>query len=110
MPITARRIFAGRATNLEGTIISLDTGRQATLQMHGGPLLSSRMRYAVEPVGPDQCVVTYTGDAKLRGLLRLLDPVLPALGRRLTRNNLHRLQRRIAAGIPPTSDEPTPAG
>jgi hypothetical protein len=108
MPILARRIFAGRETLLDGTIVSLDPGRQATLELRGGPIAMARACYAVDPAGPERCVVTYTGDTELRGPLRVFTPILPALGRREINKNLRRLQRRIAAGIPPTSAEPTP--
>lgn len=106
--VSARRLYAGKEAVLRGRIVSLVPGREATMELDGGPLQGTRATYAVAPLTDGSSVVTYIGEVGLRGPTRLLAPVVPFLGRRETRKNLRRLQRRIAAGIPPTSDEPTP--
>ncbi|HEX6868862.1 MAG TPA: SRPBCC family protein, partial [Candidatus Limnocylindrales bacterium] len=103
-PITARRVFGGIQTTLEGEIVRLEPGRAATMELRGGPLGTTRVRYAVEPRSTATSVVTYSAEVDLRRPLRILGPLVPLLGRREARGNLRRLQRRIAAGIPPTSN------
>jgi hypothetical protein len=101
--IVTRRVFAGRQTRLEGEIVGLEVGHQATMRLTGGPLDAVEVRYAVEPLDDHRSVVTYEGTGSLRGPLRLLHPLLPTIGRAETRRNLAKLGRRIDAGIPPTS-------
>ena len=102
--ITARRTFGMIETTLEGEIVHLEPDRAATMELRGGPLGPTRVRYAVEPRSAATSVVTYSAEVDLRGCLRLLGPLVPLLGRREARGNLRRLQRRMAAGIPPTSN------
>jgi hypothetical protein len=106
--ITARRVYAGRETRLEGQIRSIEPGRSATLALRGGPHIESLVTYAVEPLDEGRSRVTYSATGRLRGPLRLLQPILPAIGRAEARKNLARLERRIIAGIPPRSETPTP--
>jgi uncharacterized protein YndB with AHSA1/START domain len=106
--ISARRVYAGRETHLEGEIRDIEPGRSATLALRGGPHVESLVTYAVEPLGEGQSRVTFSAEGRLRGPLRLLQPILPAVGRAEARKNLARLERRIKAGIPPRSEAPTP--
>lgn len=106
--IAARRVYGGVETAVSGTVVEYEPGRQATLELTGGPLRATRVRYAVEPTTATTSVVTFSGTVDLRGPMRLLEPLVPLMGRRQTRQNLARLRRRIAAGIPPRSDLPTP--
>jgi carbon monoxide dehydrogenase subunit G len=106
--ITARRVYAGRETQLSGEVVAIEPGRSATLSLRGGPHVESRVTYAVEPLGEARSRVTYSATGHLRGPLALLQPILPAVGRAEARKNLARLERRIAAGIPPRSTAPTP--
>jgi hypothetical protein len=106
--VTARRIYAGRETRLEGSVVAFVDGRSATLALHGGPHVGSRVTYEVDPIAAGSARVTYRATGQLRGLLRLLEPMLPLVGRAEARKNLVRLRRRIAAGIPPKADTPTP--
>jgi hypothetical protein len=108
MRFTARRIHAGKATHLDGNVRLVEEGRSMTAALRGGPLLESLVTYSVDPVGADRCRVTYSATGRVRFPLNLLDPVFPALGRAETRKNLARPRRRILAGIPPTSNVPTP--
>lgn len=108
--IAARRVYGGVETALTGTIVEYEPGRQATMELSGGPLRATRVRYAVEPTTATTSVVTFSATVDLRGPMRLLTPLVPLMGRRQTRQNLARLRRRIAAGIPPRSDLPTPSG
>jgi hypothetical protein len=106
--ISARRIYAGRETRLNGVISAFEDGRSATMSLRGGPLAESLVQYAVEPIDADHSLVTYSARGSLTGPLRLLHPILPAIGRAETRKNLASLNRRIEAGIPPRSNAPTP--
>ena len=106
--VTARRVYAGRETRLEGPVVEFVDGRSATIALSGGPHVESRVTYEVEPTASGRSRVTYRATGQLRGPLRLLDPILPAVGRAEARKNLVRLRRRIAAGIPPDADTPTP--
>ena len=106
--VFARRIYAGRETQLSGSITAFEDGRSATMALRGGPHDESIVQYAVEPIDADRSLVTYSAWGNLGGPLRLLHPILPAIGRAEARKNLVRLKRRIDAGIPPRSDSPTP--
>jgi hypothetical protein len=106
--LSARRVYAGREATLEGTIVALDPGRSATIELRGGPLVLASATYSIDPTGPSTSLVTYTGSVQLRGLARLVTPLVPLMGRRQVETNLRRLERRIANGIGPTEDVPTP--
>ena len=108
MRFTAGRIYAGKATHLDGDVRIVEEGRSMTAALRGGPHIESLVTYSVDPIGADRCRVTYSATGQMRFPLNLLDPVFPALGRAETRKNLARLRRRILAGIPPTSNTPTP--
>ena len=108
--IAARRVYGGVTSDLTGTIVEYEPGRQATMELTGGPLRATRVRYAVEPATATSSVVTFSGSVDLRGPMRLIEPLVPLMGRRQAQTNLARLRRRIAAGIPPRSDLPTPPG
>ncbi len=108
MRFTAGRIYAGRATHLDGDVRIVEEGHFLTAALRGGPHVESVVTYTVDPVGVDRCRVTYSATGRLRFPLSLLDPLFPAIGRAETRKNLARLRRRILAGIPPTSNAPTP--
>lgn len=108
MRFTAGRIYAGKATHLDGDVRIVAEGRFLTAALRGGPHVESIVTYTVEPVGEERCRVTYSATGRLRFPLNLLDPIFPAVGRAETRKNLARLRRRILAGIPPTSNTPTP--
>lgn len=106
--LRAQRVYAGRPAMLEGTIVDVEPGRRATMELRGGPLELVVATYAVDPTGDATSIVSYTATIRLRGLMRVLAPLVPLMGRIQIEKNLRRLQRRIAAGIPPTSDAPTP--
>lgn len=106
--LSARRVYAGREARLAGTVVALDPGRSATIELRGGPLELARATYSVDPSGPSTSLVTYTGSVRLRGPARLVAPLVPLLGRRQVGKNLRRLERRIASGIGPTENVPTP--
>jgi hypothetical protein len=106
--IMARRVYGGRESIVRGVISEYHPGRSETMALEGGPLRQASVCYAVEPLTARTSLVTYSASGSLRGPLRLLDPLAPAMGRNQTRINLARLQQRIAAGIPPDSSEPTP--
>jgi hypothetical protein len=92
----ARRVYGGRETTLEGVITEWDEGRSATMSFTGGPLAQSLVTYAVDPIGPNASVVTYTAEGTLVGALRILTPLMPAVGRVVARNNLRRLEDLLA--------------
>ena len=106
--LSVRRVYAGREARLEGTVVALDPGRSATIELRGGPLELARATYTVDPTGPSTSLVTYAGSVRLRGAARLVGRLVPLLGRRQVGKNLRRLERRIASGIGPTENAPTP--
>jgi hypothetical protein len=103
--IHARRIYAGRETELRGEITDFEDGRRAAMDLRGGPISESRVEYAVEPSGPSASVVTYSAEGQLRGALRFPNPLLPAIGRAEARKNLRSLWRRILAGVDPQFEQ-----
>ena len=105
---TAGRIYAGKATHLDGDVRIVEDGHFLTAALRGGPHVELIVTYAVDPVAPDRCRVTYSATGRMRFPINLLDPIFPAVGRAETRKNLARLRRRILAGIPATSNTPTP--
>ena len=104
----ARRLFAGRETNLGGAITAYEDGRSATMTLRGGPVDETIVAWTVEPIDGARSLVTFTASVRIKGPLRLFSPILPAMGRVEARKNLAKLKRRIGAGIPPRSDSPTP--
>lgn len=105
--ILARRIYAGRETQLTGRIVAFVDERSATMSLRGGPLDEALVEYAVEPIDDGRSVVTYRGHGQLIRPLRFLEPILPAIGRADARRNLVRLQRLIDGG---TGGGTVPAG
>jgi hypothetical protein len=95
--ITALRDFGGRVSTLHGVITDWQEGRSATMSLAGGPLRESRATYSVEPMGPNSSTVTYATEAQLVGVLRILTPLMPLLGRAVARNNLRRLEEYLAS-------------
>lgn len=102
--IQARRAYGGRESTVVGAISAYERGRSATMTIRGGPVAVSHSEYAVDALGGDRCRVTFRVRASMRGPARLLHPILPAIARPGVRRNLARLQQRVMAGIPPTSD------
>lgn len=95
--ISAQRDFGGRVTTLRGLITDWQDGRSATMSLAGGPLRESWATYAVEPLGPSSSVVAYATEAQLAGPLRILNLLMPLLGRAVARNNLRRLEEFLAS-------------
>jgi hypothetical protein len=102
--VMARRVYAGRETRLTGEIVAFEDGHHAAMRLTGGPLEVVEVCYAVDAIDDHRSVVTYEGTGSLRRPLRLLHPLLPTLGRAVTRRNLAKLGRRIDAGIPPAAE------
>ena len=94
----ARRRYGGREAMVECRIIEWVDGAAATMELAGGPVARATARYAVEPSGPDACLVTYTGGGDLRGPMALLTPLVAVMGRRQIRANVRRLERMLADG------------
>lgn len=92
-----RRIYLGRETLIEGRISAWENLRGATMALRGGPLHHASVRYAVEPARSEQTVVTYTAEAELRPALKVLTPLMPALGRAGAKQNLATLKRLLEA-------------
>jgi Polyketide cyclase / dehydrase and lipid transport len=106
--IEARRVYGGRVSVVQGVISAYEPGRAATMAITGGPVAVGHSQYAVHPIDDERCQVVFSVRATMRGPMRLLHPILPAIGRSGVRRNLARLRRRVLAGIPPGSDMPTP--
>jgi hypothetical protein len=95
--LVARRVYAGRETLVECRITDWEELRGATMALRGGPLRHASVRYAVEPVSSEQTIVTYTAEGELSFPLRLLTPLMPALGRAGARRNLVNLKQLLEA-------------
>ena len=92
----ARRRYGGREATVACRIIEWVDGSAATLELVGGPVARATARYAVEPSGPDACLVTYTGAGDLGGPMALLTPLVAVMGRRQIRANVRRLEQLLA--------------
>jgi carbon monoxide dehydrogenase subunit G len=95
--LVVRRVYVGRETRVECRITDWEELRGATMSLHGGPLQHASVRYAVEPAGSDQTVVTYTAEGELHPALKILTPLMPALGRAGANKNLANLKRLLEA-------------
>jgi carbon monoxide dehydrogenase subunit G len=95
--LVVRRVFLWRETLIEGRISAWEELRGVTMALRGGPLRLAAVRYAVEPAGSGQTVVTYTVEGELRPALKVLTPLMPALGRAGTKQNLATLKRLLEA-------------
>jgi carbon monoxide dehydrogenase subunit G len=101
--LLVRRRYAGRETRVECRITDWEELRGATMSLRGGPLRHASVRYAVEPAGSEQTVVTYTAEGELRPALKVLTPLMPAVGRAQARQNLVNLKRLLEATGPDAS-------
>lgn len=93
--LVVRRVYFGRETQVECRITDWEELRGATMALHGGPLQHASVRYAVEPAGRDQTVVTYSAEGELHPALKILTPLMPALGRAGATKNLANLKRLL---------------
>ena len=93
--LVARRVYAGRETNVDCRILDWQADRSVTMEILGGPTRRAVATYEVEPIGDDACRVTYTVDGEMRRGMGWLTPVIPRMGRRLVRTNLVSLGRRL---------------
>jgi len=91
----ARRRYGPRVSLVDCRITDWQDGRSATMAIQGGPLRTGLVTYAVEPDGAGRCIVTYHAEGELRGAIRLLAPLMPAIGRAQSKRNLERLKRRL---------------
>ncbi len=107
--IVARRQYGGRESTVAGRIVRWEAGRSAAMELGGGPLSDVVVEYSVDPIDHRRSLVAYRAEGRLGGALRLLQPLVAALGRREARRNLASLRARIDAGIPPRSTA-TPHG
>ncbi len=95
--LVARRVYVGRETLIECHITDWEELLGATMSLRGGPLRHASVRYAIEPAGIDQTVVTYTAEGDLRPALQVLTPLIPAMGRAEAKKNLAMLKRLLEA-------------
>jgi carbon monoxide dehydrogenase subunit G len=99
--LIARHTYFGRETLIECRITDWEELRGATMALRGGPLQNASVRYAVEPAGGEQTAVTFTAEGELIPKLRLLTPLMPAMGRAGAKTNLTNLKRLLETpGIP----------
>jgi hypothetical protein len=106
--IAADRRYGRTLATVDGEITAFEPGRSATMTVVGGPLRVSQATYSVDPIDANRSRVTFSVRASMRGPMRILHPLLPAIGRRGVRQNLVRLRRRVDAGVDPRSDARTP--
>ena len=95
--LIARRVYLGCETLVECLITEREELRGATMALQGGPLRHASVRYAVEPAGSEQTVVTYAAEGELCLALKVLTPFMPALGRAEAKQNLTNLKRLLEA-------------
>ena len=93
--LAVRRVYFGRETLVECHITNWEELRGMTVSLWGGPLRGGWFRYAVEPAGDGQTLVTYTAEGELIPALKFLTPLAPALGRANQRRNLAKLKRLL---------------
>jgi hypothetical protein len=79
--LLARRVYAGRETNVDCRILDWQADRSVTMEILGGPTRRAVATYEVESIGDDACRVTYTVDGEMRRGLGWLTPVIPRVGR-----------------------------
>lgn len=99
----ARRVYGGRATNVDCRMTDWQEGRSVTMEIRGGPIRRASVRYEVEPTGDRTSRVTYSVRGEMRLLLVWLTPLIPAAGRSLVRSNLARLERLVQDAAEDTS-------
>lgn len=89
--------FLGRRLVTSGEVTASEAGRMVAFRglMAGTPVSSSR---TVEPVGERQAAFTYRASAQLRGVYRLLEPLVAASFRRRLSRDLRRLRARLETG------------
>jgi carbon monoxide dehydrogenase subunit G len=102
--LVARRVYLGRQTLVACRITDWEELRGATMALRGGPLRSASVRYAVEPAGSEQTVVTYAAEGELIPALQVLTPLMPAMGRAGVKTNLAQL-KRLLESMPGSSQD-----
>ena len=91
----ARRRYGPRESLVDCRLTDWQEGRSATMSIRGGPIQEALVTYAVEPAGEDRSRVTYRAEGALRGPMRFLTLLMPAIGRAQTRKNLRSLKRML---------------
>jgi hypothetical protein len=94
----ARRLFGGREALIDCRITHWDDFRAVTMELTGGVVRSASVSYAIEAMGADGSLVTYSIEGRMRPLLAWATPFIPAIGRRLVRTNLANLARLAERG------------
>jgi carbon monoxide dehydrogenase subunit G len=105
--LVARRVYGGRETLVECRITDWEDQQGVTMALHGGPLRSALVRYAVapaDPAGSEQTVVTYSAEGELIPALQVLTPLMPAVGRAGAKKNLANLKRLLEGPERPRED------
>ena len=90
-----RRVFGGRESVLDCRITDWQDDRSVTMEISGGPLARVFATYAVEPMGEDESLVTYSTEGELRRRFAWLTPLIPMMGRKQIRANIATLERLI---------------
>jgi hypothetical protein len=101
--LLARRVYAGRETNVDCRILDWQADRSVTMEILGGPTRRAVATYEVESIGDDACRVTYTVDGEMRRGLGWLTPVIPRVGRGPVKANLISLGRRLGEAATATA-------
>jgi carbon monoxide dehydrogenase subunit G len=95
--LVVRHVYVGRVALVDCRITDWEEQRGATMALRGGPLRRASVRYAVEPAGSDQTVVTFSAEGELIAALKLLTPLMPVVGRAGAKQNLAHLKRLLEA-------------
>ncbi len=92
--------FAGREVPLDYEVVGFDRDRQVTLRAENATIVSLDT-ITFEPSGAGETSVTYDADLRLKGPLRLFDPLLGMVFRRIgdhARDGLRRALRPAVGG------------
>jgi carbon monoxide dehydrogenase subunit G len=101
--LVVRHTYFRREALIQCRITEWDELQGVTMAVQGGPMRRGTIRYAVEPMSSERTAVIFTGEAELIPALRILTPLMPALGQLTERGNFARLKRRLE-----TPDQPAP--
>ena len=86
--------FLGRHVDLHFEVVGYDMNHSITLKSDSA-LLSLEGTRIVEPLADNATRLTFVGGGHARGVLKLVEPLLAAIGDRRLRTQLGRFKRRL---------------
>ncbi|HEX9436184.1 MAG TPA: SRPBCC family protein [Candidatus Limnocylindria bacterium] len=82
-------------TNAEFTVVAADPGRRISWRPGHGSPFTGDLTLDLEPLGPSRTRATYGGSFRMRGLLRLLEPLLASEARSGQAAELGKLKQAV---------------